>query len=178
MKSTGALRIREGYNGTVDAIRGFISKERRIQQDLQRITDGDPQEYIDKKWIIRLLYKPLKDVKGITDEQLSAIFTQYPLAKRIINLVSEFKAVLKSGQPQSLLTWIVNAESLSIPEIGSFVAGRKGDIDAVLNAIEYSFSNGLAEGTVNKIKVIKRVMYGRCSFGLLRNKCILAQAWT
>lgn len=37
----------------------------------------------------------------------------------------------------------------------------------------YEYSNGLAEGIVNKIKVIKRIMYGRCSFEMLRSKVLL-----
>ncbi|MBO6231467.1 MAG: transposase, partial [Ruminiclostridium sp.] len=42
--------------------------------------------------------------------------------------------------------------------------------------IEHSYNNGIAEGTVNKIKVIKRTMYGRCSFELLRAKVLLNQS--
>ena len=57
-------RIREmGYSGTQDAIRGFISKERRIQRDLKNAVGGDTVELIDKKWLIRLLYKPIEDVR-------------------------------------------------------------------------------------------------------------------
>ena len=169
-------RIKEkGYSGTQDAIRGFISKEQRIQRDLQSITNGDPQEYIDKKWLIRLLYKPLESVKGISTTQLSAIFSQYPLVERIIRLVAEFKVVLKSKQHKRLLDWMEDASNLNIIELNRFLTGLKNDIDAVFNAVEYPFSNGLAEGTVNKIKVIKRVMYGRCGFELLRSKCLLLQ---
>lgn len=40
------------------------------------------------------------------------------------------------------------------------------------NAIILEYNNGLAEGSVNKIKVIKRIMYGRCSFETLRMKVI------
>ena len=49
-------RIRaEGYSGTQDAIRGYISKERRIRRDLHEAVGGEPIEYVDKKWLIRLL---------------------------------------------------------------------------------------------------------------------------
>ena len=65
------------------------------------------------------------------------------------------------------------AAALEIPELTSFLNGLIQDIDAVINAIPSDFSNGLAEGTVNKIKVIKCMMYGPCQFDLLRNKCLL-----
>ena len=55
-------------------------------------------------------------------------------------------------------------------------AGDNGFIpfDAVLNAITSDFSNGLVEEPINRIKVITCIMYGRCQFGLLRNKCLVA----
>ena len=49
------------------------------------------------------------------------------------------------------------------------------DIDAVKNAIKYKYNNGLAEGSVNKIKVIKRIMYGRNSFELLKAKVLFGE---
>ena len=57
-------------------------------------------------------------------------------------------------------------------ELNSFVNLIESDIDAVKNAIIYNFSNGLTEGFNNKTKVIKRQMYGRCSFDLLRLKIL------
>jgi predicted transcriptional regulator len=166
--------IREkGYSGTQDAIRGFISKERRIRSGLQAAVIGDQVEFIDKKWLIRLLYKPIEDVKGISPMQLAAIFDSYPLAKSILDIVSEFKTLIKVKDPLSLLSWMEKALALGVAELETFINGLKQDIDAVINAITSDFSNGLVEGTVNKIKVIKRIMYGRCQFDLLRNKCLL-----
>ena len=46
------------------------------------------------------------------------------------------------------------------------------DITAVKNAITYDYNNGLAEGSVNKLKVIKRIMYGRNSFDMLHKKIL------
>ena len=62
---------------------------------------------------------------------------------------------------------------MNIPELNSFLTGVGRDLEAIRNAIVFPYSNGLAEGTVNKIKVIKRVMYGRCGFHMLRRKVIL-----
>lgn len=42
-----------------------------------------------------------------------------------------------------------------------------------MNGINYQYNNGLAEGSVNKIKLIKRIMYGRNSFQLLKAKILL-----
>jgi transposase len=130
---------------------------------------------IDKKWLIRLLYKPLEYVKGISPAQLDAIFDNYQMAKNILELVYEFKALLKEKNDNALLPWMDKASALAIPEIDAFVGGLKHDIVAVMNAITTDFSNGLVEGTVNKFKVIKRIMYGRCQFDTLRNKCLMLE---
>ena len=50
--------------------------------------------------------------------------------------------------------------------------GIRQDLAAVKKAIELDYNNGLAEGSVNKIKVIKRIMYGRNSFQLLKGKVL------
>jgi predicted transcriptional regulator len=171
-------RIRaKGYSGSQDAIRGFISKERRIRRDLQAAIGGASAELIDRKWLFRLLYKPIEDVKGISPEQLSAIFANYPLTENILNIVHEFRLLLKTKNQDALFVWVDKASALGISEFDIFINGLKQDIDAVMIAIVSDFSNGLAEGTINKIKVIKRIMYGRCSFSLLKNKCLLSQCF-
>jgi len=165
--------IREkGYTGTQDAIRGFISKERRIQRDLLASCAGS-EEFIDKKWLIRLLYKPIDELKGISEAQLKFVLKNYPEYNKIIDAVWGFRDILKSKEPEMLPEWIDRVSSFGIAELDSFIGGLRLDMDAVMNAIIYDYSNGLAEGTVNKIKVIKRIMYGRCRFDLLKNKCIL-----
>lgn len=68
--------------------------------------------------------------------------------------------------------WINKVRQTKIRELGSFANGIERDYEAVINAIDLPYSNGLAEGSVNKIKVIKRVMYGRCNFDTLRSKVI------
>jgi len=165
----------KGYDGTVDAIRGFMSKERRIRCDLQISADSIAREFIDKKWLIQLLFKPMEKIKGINESQLSVIFTQYPLAEKIISLVNEFRVILKSKNPVLLFPWLNKVSELNVAELNRFIKGVHNDLAAVTNAIKYDYSNGLAEGTVNKIKVIKRIMYGRCNFDMLKNKCLLAQ---
>jgi transposase len=61
-------------------------------------------------------------------------------------------------------------KQFNIPEIETYLNGILKDIEAVKNAIIFPYSNGLAEGSVNKIKVIKRIMYGRNSFDFLKAK--------
>ena len=86
--------------------------------------------------------------------------------------IYKFKTILFSKETEQLELWLEKARHLNIMELNSFVNLIESDIDAVKNAIIYNFSNGLTEGFNNKTKVIKRQMYGRCSFDLLRLKIL------
>jgi transposase len=105
-------------------------------------------------------------------EQLEKVYDKYPMFKKIIDLVNRFKAVLKCKHIEDLDKWIGNAIALENKEVSSFINGITRDLTAVKNAIQYDYNNGLAEGSVNKLKVIKRIMYGRCSFEMLRKKIL------
>ena len=58
----------------------------------------------------------------------------------------------------------------------SLATGIRNDQQAVTNGLTLPYSSGKVEGTVNKIKTIKRQMYGRASFALLRKRVILHPA--
>jgi transposase len=59
------------------------------------------------------------------------------------------------------------------PDLRSFAIGIRQDQQAVLNGLTLPYSSGKVEGTVNKIKMLKRQMYGRARFDMLRTRVIL-----
>lgn len=81
-----------------------------------------------------------------------------------------FKQTLFGKRESELDKWLAETDALGIDELCSFAAGIKREIAAVKNAISLDYNNGLAEGSVNKLKVIKRIMYGRSSFELQKGK--------
>ena len=103
---------------------------------------------------------------------LDKVIGENPIIGNLYDIVKTFKEILFSNKVSKLNTWIKDARLLKITEIDSFIGGITRDIEAVRNAIKYCFNNGLAEGSVNKLKVIKRIMYGRCNFYLLKNKLL------
>ena len=64
------------------------------------------------------------------------------------------------------------SKKINVKELNSFITLIESDIDAIKNVIKYDYSNGLIEAFNNKTKVIKRIIYGRCSFDLLRLKIL------
>jgi transposase len=68
-----------------------------------------------------------------------------------------------SGSPE----WRPTSSLTSTP------SGRKRDLDAVVSGLSLPYSSGAVEGDVNRIKMLKRQMYGRASFDLLRKRALL-----
>lgn len=151
-----------------------MSKEKRIAKDLLKYKE--PCELIDKKWIIKLLYKPIDKIKGFSQNQLGTVMEKYPVISDLFEVLNEFKDMLKNKASENLSNWIEKVKKLNIKEMDSYVNGLERDYDAVINAIILDYNNGLAEGSVNKLKNIKRVMYGRNSFELLRYKVLQLEA--
>jgi transposase len=70
--------------------------------------------------------------------------------------------------------WLASVEASQIRELQSFVAGVERDKAAVVAGLTLPQNNGLVEGKVNKLKLIKRMGYGRAAFPLLRQRVLHA----
>lgn len=161
----------DGYDGASSTIRMYTTRERKLIREAKG-GSAEPVEKIERKWLISLLYKPVDEVKKISQKQLDKVIERYPLIGKVHDIVKSFKNTLFSKEPDEIEKWLEEAEKLEIEQISSFVNGIRKDIDAVKNAIELDYNNGLAEGSVNKLKVVKRIMYGRNSFELLKSKLL------
>src|SRR5205814_6558623 len=84
------------------------------------------------------------------------------------DLVQLFARMLRSRTGELLDAWLARVESSKLPELQSFASGIEKDKDAVRNGLTWSINNGMVEGHVTKLKLIKRQGYGRAGFPLLR----------
>lgn len=164
----------QGYDGASSTIRMYATRERKLLRHAEK-TGGEKGEVIERKWLIKLLYRPIEKISGITEEQLGRVIEKYPLIGKLYDQMSTFKETLFGRDASELDKWIKEARTLEIEGLDSFVNGLERDIEAVKNAIRLKNNNGLAEGTVNKVKVAKRIMYGRCSFATLKKKILLRE---
>ncbi len=87
-------------------------------------------------------------------------------------LLQGFLQMLRERRPERLNGWMKEARESGIKELSSFVVGIDRDYDAVRAGLTFHWSQGPVEETVNKIKTHKRLMYGRASFSLLRQKLL------
>ena len=129
--------------------------------------------YLKRSKIKKLFFYDIDDIKDKNlKKNLIFYLNQNEELKKIIELKKEFKVILFSKNPDSLDGWLERAKQLNVPELNSFIELIESDLEAVKNAIIYEYSNGVTEGFNNKTKVIKRQMYGRCNFDLLRLKIL------
>ncbi|WP_146131535.1 transposase [Merismopedia glauca] len=94
----------------------------------------------------------------------------HPDLNTAISLAKDFADLLRRKQPERLSEWLQNAQQSNIRAIVGFTAQLKDDLDAVINGVTYQWSNGQVEGQVNRLKVLKRQMYGRASHELLKKR--------
>lgn len=159
---------KDGYNGSDSLLRTYLSKIKKEETKSKEIN-----QIVERSTMITLLYKEIDKVTKITKEIYEKVITMFPEAGKIYEIVKEFKEIMFGKKYEKLEKWIQETRKHKILEINSFLNGIERDLEAVKNGIKYDYNNGLAEGSVNKIKVIKRIMYGRCSFDLLKQKVLL-----
>lgn len=174
-KEIEAAIRKDGYDGAASTIRMYATRKRKLMKAAVTEANG-AVEVIERKWVTKLLYQPIEKVKGITENQVERIVGEYPVIGILYDTVRSFKEIVFAKRVEEIDAWIKNAQSLGITEINGFVKGITGDLDAVKNAIRFEYNNGLAEGSVNKLKLAKRIMYGRNSFETLRNKLLIKES--
>ncbi|GHO67966.1 hypothetical protein KSC_068580 [Ktedonobacter sp. SOSP1-52] len=90
------------------------------------------------------------------------------------DLVQQFAQMLRTRTGDLLDAWLAQVEQSNLPELQSFAAGVEKDKDAVRNGLTWPINNGMVEGHVTKLKLIKRQGYGRAGFPLLRQRVLHA----
>jgi transposase len=87
------------------------------------------------------------------------------------SLVMSFRTILRTGKIKTLHAWMKKADAYGLYRMQRFVRRLKQDQSAVEAAVE-SWSNGPVEGHINRLKTLKRQMYGRAGFELLRARVV------
>jgi transposase len=87
-------------------------------------------------------------------------------------LLQTFHIMVGQKREEMLDCWLEQADRSGITEMRSFAYGVRRDYSAVKAAIVLPWSQGQTEGQVNKLKTLKRAMYGRAGFALLRQRLL------
>lgn len=124
---------------------------------------------ISSKRLSWLLIKDDIPRKGDEAAVIARLRSEVPAIDRAVDLMRVFGTAVKERSREKLTAWMKCASEPASPaEMQSFATGLQQDWPGVVAAMDYAWSNGRTEGHVNRIKMIKRKMYGRAKFDLLR----------
>jgi transposase len=161
-----------GWNGSARTVRRYIAPFRATE------AAPEPPPAVPKtRQITKLLLTRPDHLDADEHEQLAGIRAQCPHLDALARHVTAFAEMMTDRTGSTALDdWLAAVGADDQPELHSFAIGIRQDKEAVLNGLSLPYSSGRVEGTVNKIKTVKRQMYGRAGFALLRTRVTLHPA--
>jgi transposase len=108
------------------------------------------------------------------EKQTLSLIRKAQKVELVYGLAQQFVALLKERNAQPLETWLRDCQMSGISDLVTFAQGLEKEGSALHAAFTLSYSNGPVEGKINKLKYIKRSMYGRGGFPLLRQRVLKA----
>jgi transposase len=117
----------------------------------------------------------LKNVDELDDEEQAALARMIRMDAQVAlayTLGQAFLKMVRERQLDQLDGWIDQTNTSKIAALKSFTHGLIQDLEAIKAALSLEWSNGQTEGQVNRLKTIKRQMYGRANFDLLRKRVL------
>ncbi len=103
---------------------------------------------------------------GEVDEEIGATTKQ----------VNEFVQMVRQLQGDHLDAWLEDTERLGTAPLRAFAQSLRKDYQAVKAGLTLSWSNGPTEAQIQRLKLLKRQMYGQAGFALLRQRVLRREA--
>jgi transposase len=157
-----------GYRGSLRTLRRHTAGLR------QETTRPAPPPAPAAKTVAAWILTPPGNLTDDDRAALAAITGRCPELSATGALVRGFASMLLHRKGNELPAWADQAEASTVRELRSFAAGLRKDWAAVTAGLTLPCSSGTVEGHVNRIKMIKRQMYGRAKPDLLRKRILLA----
>lgn len=166
--------VAQGYQGSYGSVRDHIL--RRLPEGKKNSAKGNdlsPAPLPARQATFLFLARP-EQLDAEEQETVCQLRQMHPEVNLAYDLVQEFAQMLRTRTGEKLERWLAQAETSQIPEFRSFVQGVERDKEAVKAGLTLPQSNGIVEGKVLKLKLIKRMGYGRAGFPLLRQRVLHA----
>jgi transposase len=173
---------RQGYRGSYPTLARYTQRLRQAQEGAARqrgsrslplVVDPHRRPLTPRTaaWLVLRLSENLTTAE--TDE-LNRLRNQHAALTEAITLAEEFVAMVRAGLPERFDPWLALAQDSALLAFRNFARKLDSDYDAVRAAMTSPWSTGQVEGQINRLKMIKRQMFGRASFDLLNRRFILA----
>ena len=152
-----------GYGGSRSSVSMFVAQLRRDT------APAAPAGMLPLD-VLPLLLTPT--TTAAETDLLAAIAQAHPDLATLMTLSREWLAIVRTRTADQLDSWLDRASACSLRPVYHFAVSVKKDLAAVRNGCSLMWSNGQTEGQVNRLKLIKRQMYGRAKFDLLRQRVL------
>ena len=143
------------------------AEEVRLDSQLPRAT------VLARDAVFLFLRRP-EELETEDQETLALLRSLHLRVDQAYELVQQFTQMLRTRTGEQLDAWLEKVRASQIRELQGFVAGVERDKKAVKAGLTLPQSNGMVEGKVNKLKLVKRMGYGRAGFPLLRQRVLHA----
>ncbi|MFE4801989.1 transposase [Streptomyces sp. NPDC056708] len=151
-----------GYKGNYQRVRAYLHKKRTSPRP---VTARPPSPRTVSGWILR---------RPETLTELKTVRNQCPELDALTRHVRSFATMLTDRQGERLPECLDAVRQDDLRSLHTLAAGIDRDLDAVIAGLSQPWSSGAVEGHVNRIKMLKRQMFGRAGFQLLRKRVLLA----
>lgn len=163
---------RLGFTGS----RGLVAQWAAQQRQQLRSTQSEPPPPKVTPWApSRAAWLFAKPPDNLAPEDKAALVRMIQASDKaalVYTLGQQFVAMIHDRQPEALVPWLTAVFESGIGALIRLAKGIQQDFQAVEAALSLPWSNGQTEGQVNRLKLIKRQMYGRAKFDLLRKRVL------
>jgi len=174
----------KGFTGNYATVLRYLNRMRDAQQGAaphrSRALPGllplvaAPKQVLTPRTAAWTVLRP-PDRRGSEAKALLARLCEAaPTLATAVTLAEEFAALVRGRKPERLDPWLQRAQDSAVPALQRFAKRLSSDYAAVRAAVTLAWSNGQVEGQINRLKTLKRQMYGRASLDLLERRFLLA----
>jgi transposase len=121
------------------------------------------------------LLRPVDVLEPAQRAMRDRLLAAAPAVERALAAIVAFRRMVRERATATLDDWLAAATASGVPELRAFAVSLRRDLPAIEAALTHAWSSGQVEGQVTKTKLIKRQMYGRAKFDLLRKRVLLAR---
>ncbi|MCX4553120.1 transposase [Streptomyces sp. NBC_01387] len=156
-----------GYQGSYQRVRAYLRLKRTSPRP---VTARPPSPRVVAGWVLRRP-ETLSETEHL---HLKNVRANCPEIDALTRRVRSFATMLTERQGERLPGWLDVVRQDGLPSLHTLAAGIDRDRDAVIAGLTLPWNSGVVEGHVNRIKMLKRQMFGRAGFALLRKRVLLA----
>jgi transposase len=162
----------QGYRGSIGSFYRF-TKKYPSDTEIEKLPEPLKITVWSARKVSVLISQKIEILKEEEQNFLRTLYKRSPEIKQASQLVRRFKKMTDELSKKKLDGWINDAKECQASAMKTFANGLQRDYDAVKAAVSLKWSNGQVEGQVNRLKNIKRQMYGRAGFELLKKKVLM-----